>query len=68
MLTPQATNECWHMLKNTLSCQVAMEFMGGGCLTEILEQFEDFQMTEGNIAWVCQEVLTLLPWDLPLDH
>jgi len=36
---------------------VAMEFMGGGCLTEILEQFEDVQMTEGNIAWVCQETL-----------
>jgi hypothetical protein len=33
-----------------------MEYMGGGCLTEILEQFEDVQMTEGNIAWVCQEV------------
>jgi len=36
---------------------VAMEYMGGGCLTEILEQFEDVQMTEGNIAWVCQETL-----------
>jgi len=36
---------------------VAMEYMGGGCLTEILEQFEDVQMAEGNIAWVCQETL-----------
>jgi len=36
---------------------VAMEYMGGGCLTEILEQFEDVQMSEGNIAWVCQETL-----------
>ncbi len=36
--------------------KVAMEYMGGGCLTEILEQYEECQMTEGNIAWVCQEV------------
>jgi len=36
---------------------VAMEYMGGGCLTEILEQFDDCQMNEGQIAWVCQETL-----------
>lgn len=36
---------------------VAMEYMGGGCLTEILEQFDTLQMNEEQIAWVCQETL-----------
>ena len=36
---------------------VVMEYMGGGCLTEILEQFEYVQMTEPQIAYVCLEVL-----------
>jgi len=36
---------------------VAMEYMGGGCLTEILEQFEHVHMREEHIAWVCQETL-----------
>jgi len=36
---------------------VVMEYMGGGCLTEILEQFDFIQMTEAHIAWVCKETL-----------
>jgi Protein kinase domain/P21-Rho-binding domain len=33
---------------------VVMEFMGGGCLTEILEQWENgVKMDEGMIAYVC---------------
>jgi len=36
---------------------VAMEYMGGGCLTEILEQYEFLQMDERHIAWVCKETL-----------
>jgi len=36
---------------------VAMEYMGGGCLTEILEQFDFVQMSEAHIAWVCKETL-----------
>ena len=35
---------------------VVMEFMGGGCLTEVLEQFSNVKMTEGQIALVCVEV------------
>src|SRR5688572_13791457 len=35
---------------------VAMEYMGGGCLTEILEQFDYCHMGEDHISWVCQEV------------
>eukprot|EP01087_Luapelamoeba_hula_P013335 TRINITY_DN380_c0_g1_i1.p1 TRINITY_DN380_c0_g1~~TRINITY_DN380_c0_g1_i1.p1 ORF type:complete len:410 (-),score=71.83 TRINITY_DN380_c0_g1_i1:172-1401(-) len=36
---------------------VIMEYMGGGCLTEILEQFENVKMAEKHIAWVCQQTL-----------
>ncbi|KAM9960614.1 hypothetical protein ACTFIW_009758 [Dictyostelium discoideum] len=36
---------------------VAMEFMSGGCLTEVLDQYRDIQLNEGQIAFVCQEVL-----------
>lgn len=36
---------------------VVMEFMGGGCLTEVLEQFEHVQMTEAQIAFACLESL-----------
>lgn len=34
-----------------------MEFMDGGCLTDILEEFENVQMTELQIAYVCRETL-----------
>ncbi|KAN0034049.1 hypothetical protein ACTFIV_000530 [Dictyostelium citrinum] len=36
---------------------VAMEFMSGGCLTEVLDQYRDIQLNESQIAFVCQEVL-----------
>lgn len=36
---------------------VVMEFMAGGCLTDILEQFDNIQMTEQMIAHVCLETL-----------
>mmetsp|Transcript_35556 Transcript_35556/g.48582 ORF Transcript_35556/g.48582 Transcript_35556/m.48582 type:complete len:517 (+) Transcript_35556:56-1606(+) len=39
---------------------VVMEFMGGGCLTEILEQFKSIQMAEEQIARVCRETLAAL--------
>jgi len=47
-----------HMIQDQL--WVIMEFMGGGCLTEVLEQFEYIQMSEGQIALVCQECLKAL--------
>jgi protein-serine/threonine kinase len=37
-----------------------MEFMGGGCLTEVLEQFEFVQMKENQIAAVCLHVSLIL--------
>jgi len=42
---------------------VVMEFMGGGCLTEVLEQFENgVEMTEGQIAAVCRDTLAGLAY------
>lgn len=35
---------------------VVMEYLEGGCLTDILELHEDIQMGEGHIAWACQQV------------
>ncbi|GAM19688.1 hypothetical protein SAMD00019534_028630 [Acytostelium subglobosum LB1] len=39
------------------SLWVAMEFMGGGCLTEVLEQFSTIKLTESQIAYICAESL-----------
>eukprot|EP01132_Coremiostelium_polycephalum_P005425 gene5425-6767_t len=39
------------------SLWVAMEYMGGGCLTEILDQFNTVKLTEAQIAYVCLESL-----------
>jgi len=36
---------------------VAMEYMGGGCLTDILEIYDHFQLNEEHMAFVCQEIL-----------
>eukprot|EP01121_Diplochlamys_sp_Union-15-3_P000282 TRINITY_DN10270_c0_g1_i1.p1 TRINITY_DN10270_c0_g1~~TRINITY_DN10270_c0_g1_i1.p1 ORF type:complete len:260 (-),score=43.31 TRINITY_DN10270_c0_g1_i1:336-1004(-) len=41
---------------------VIMEFMGGGSLTEILEQFKYIQMDESHIAFVCFESLKALEY------
>eukprot|EP01113_Clastostelium_recurvatum_P015318 TRINITY_DN1850_c0_g1_i4.p1 TRINITY_DN1850_c0_g1~~TRINITY_DN1850_c0_g1_i4.p1 ORF type:complete len:996 (-),score=356.08 TRINITY_DN1850_c0_g1_i4:90-3077(-) len=41
---------------------VAMEFMGGGCLTEVLDQYRDVQLSEKHIAFICQEVLKSLEY------
>jgi len=39
---------------------VVMEYMGGGCLTEILEQFDSVKMNENQIALVVRETLKAL--------
>ncbi|EGC40362.1 hypothetical protein DICPUDRAFT_96263 [Dictyostelium purpureum] len=36
---------------------VAMEYMSGGCLTEVLDQYRDIQLSEPQISFVCNEVL-----------
>lgn len=41
---------------------VVMEYMDGGCLTDILEQFEDIKLSEAQIAFVCKESLKALAY------
>eukprot|EP01098_Paradermamoeba_levis_P009339 TRINITY_DN3886_c0_g1_i1.p1 TRINITY_DN3886_c0_g1~~TRINITY_DN3886_c0_g1_i1.p1 ORF type:complete len:252 (+),score=68.95 TRINITY_DN3886_c0_g1_i1:683-1438(+) len=41
---------------------VVMEYMGGGPLTDVLEQFDQIQLTEPQIAHCCKEVLTGLAY------
>jgi len=41
---------------------VVMEFMGGGCLTDVLESFDTVQMNEAQIAFTCREVLKALAY------
>jgi len=41
---------------------VVMEFMDGGCLTEILDLFEQMQLTEPQIAYICRCVLEALSY------
>eukprot|EP01090_Pellita_catalonica_P022754 TRINITY_DN8964_c0_g1_i1.p1 TRINITY_DN8964_c0_g1~~TRINITY_DN8964_c0_g1_i1.p1 ORF type:complete len:259 (-),score=20.80 TRINITY_DN8964_c0_g1_i1:13-789(-) len=42
---------------------IAMEYLSNGCLTQILDHFdENFRMNEAEIAWTCQQTL------LGLEH
>jgi len=41
---------------------VMMEYMGGGCLTDVLECFDDIQMNEQQIAYVTRETLQSLAY------
>lgn len=41
---------------------VVLEFMGGGSLTGVLEQFPQLQLTEPQIAYVCLETLKALSY------
>jgi tRNA A-37 threonylcarbamoyl transferase component Bud32 len=41
---------------------VVMEYMDGGCLTDILEQFDQIKMTEPQIAFCCRETLKALSY------
>jgi len=41
---------------------VVMEYMDGGCLTDILENFDDVKMNEIQVAYVCKEVLKALSY------
>jgi len=41
---------------------VVMEFMGGGCLTDVLECFDSVQMTEPQIAYVARECIRSLSY------
>jgi len=41
---------------------VVMEFMDGGCLTDILEEFEAVNLTEPQIAYICRQTLSGLEY------
>jgi len=41
---------------------VVMEYMDAGCLTDVLEQFDELKMTEPQIAFVCRETLRALSY------
>jgi len=41
---------------------VVMEFMDGGCLTDVLEQFQTVKMNEAQIAYVCERSLRALSY------
>jgi len=49
-----------YVIKNEI--WVVMEFMGNGCLTEILDQFEHVKMTEPQMAYCCRETLKALQY------
>eukprot|EP00026_Physarum_polycephalum_P003456 Phypoly_transcript_03468.p1 GENE.Phypoly_transcript_03468~~Phypoly_transcript_03468.p1 ORF type:complete len:698 (+),score=137.43 Phypoly_transcript_03468:114-2207(+) len=44
-------------LVDTDKLWVVMEFMGGGCLTEVLDQFDQVKLPESTIAYCCAETL-----------
>ncbi len=39
---------------------VVMEFMGSGCLTDVLDQFDTVRLNEAQIAYCAKEVLKAL--------
>ncbi len=53
---------CWQIVVFFYACtnhlQVVMEYMGGGCLTEVLDQYRELQLTEEQMAAICLEVCT----------
>uniref|UniRef100_A0A6B2L4V6 non-specific serine/threonine protein kinase n=1 Tax=Arcella intermedia TaxID=1963864 RepID=A0A6B2L4V6_9EUKA len=41
---------------------VVMEFMDGGCLTDLLEEYPKIKLTEAQIAYICLQTLTGLDY------
>eukprot|EP01119_Soliformovum_irregulare_P008600 TRINITY_DN21704_c0_g1_i1.p1 TRINITY_DN21704_c0_g1~~TRINITY_DN21704_c0_g1_i1.p1 ORF type:complete len:488 (+),score=109.34 TRINITY_DN21704_c0_g1_i1:28-1491(+) len=41
---------------------VVMDYMDGGCLTDVMEQFDQLKMTEPQIAFVCRQTLRALSY------
>jgi len=44
-------------LVDTDKLWVVMEYMGGGCLTEVLDQYDQVKLPESTIAYCCAETL-----------
>lgn len=49
-------------LVGTKEIWVVMEYMGGGCLTDVLDAHDIINMEEHHIAFVCQETLKALAY------
>lgn len=47
-------------ISDTNKLWVAMEFMAGGCLTDVLDEFDTVQFEEKHIACVCRDALDAL--------
>jgi len=52
--------EYWDSYRVGEQLWVVMEFMGGGCLTDILDQYESVELSEAQIALICKETLKAL--------
>jgi protein-serine/threonine kinase len=50
-------NSARSYLVNETCLWVVMEYMDGGCLTEILEQFDSVRMSEPHIAYLSIQTL-----------
>jgi len=51
-----------YIIESSRQMWVVMEYMDGGCLTDILEQFDELKMTEPQIAFVARETLKALSY------
>ena len=54
---PNIVNYIDSYIPSEKSLWVVMEYMDGGCLTDILEVFDDLQLDEPQIAYVARETL-----------
>lgn len=59
---PNIVNYVDSYLVGSNAIWVVMEFMGGGCLTDILEAFDVIRLTERNIAYIARETLRALSY------
>lgn len=59
---PNIVNYIDSYIPTEKSLWVAMEFMDSGCLTDILEVFDDLQLDEPQIAYVARETLRALAY------
>lgn len=59
---PNIVNYIDSYIPTEKSLWVVMEYMDGGCLTDILEVFDDLQLDEPQIAYVARETLRALAY------
>jgi len=59
--------DCFEVSDGGKFLVVAMEFMDGGCLTDILEEYDNLKLTEPQINFICRETLRGLSY-MHLHH